>query len=232
MLSRAVEKLQTAGFHQSVAFRAAGTAPWPTHRKTNAFGPGDAQALARLLRCVVGGTAETRHWGFSASRDEQIDVARILLVRTRDGDVVRRLALILERHSRAGTMISLRPMSPRRSACFLLCLAGSSPTSSTGKRHPSSRASRRVQPGRRVSLWPGRRQPSASHAEWYSPGNRKSMPNGECSPASRLKLPSGCGKSFCMSTMISAERRMSGPLFPRHLNRGKTMLIAGFGVGD
>jgi hypothetical protein len=197
-------------------------------KNVNAFGPGDAQALARLLRCVVGGTAETRHWGFSASRDE----ARILLVRTRDGDVVRRLALILERHSRAGTMISLRPMSPRRSACFFLCLAGSSPTSSTGKRHPSSRASRRVQHRPRVSLWPGRRQPSASHAESYSPGNRKSMPNAECSPASRLKLPSGCGKSFCMSTMISAERRMSGPLFPRHLNRRKTMLIAGFGVGD
>src|ERR1700710_667860 len=33
-----------------------------------------------------------------------------------------------------------------------------------------------------------------------------------CSVAIRLKLPSGCRKSFCMSTIIRAERVMSEPI--------------------
>src|ERR1700751_3017141 len=36
--------------------------------------------------------------------------------------------------------------------------------------------------------------------------------NSECSVAIRLKLPSGCRKWFCMSTMMRAERVMSGPM--------------------
>ena len=49
-----------------------------------------------------------------------------------------------------------------------------------------------------------------------------SMLNSGCSAARRPKLPSGCRKSFCMSTIMRAERLMSGPIgwwHRRHLRR-------------